>query len=239
MNFTKGKTAFMLPFPEEHRPILQACIAGRMEGPLLRSRRVFEGKKATEVIACMDQLRHLYEEELTGQPAGTVQAEQDRKVLFRTLLRRLGGISEDAMNREFKKLLALVGVQNGATLYALRSSVTTAMHQANLPHLEMRYLTGHTTNDILNEYTTLDPTAAMRKFFTTIQPLLTVGRSASGPQAPALPSRSLWLPCRASRRKWRMLECPPAAQLPATVGALGSGRVPWVPTAAASVPSPS
>jgi hypothetical protein len=38
----------------------------------------------------------------------------------------------------------------------VRSSVTTAMKGANLPHLEMRYLTGPSTNDILNEYTAPD-----------------------------------------------------------------------------------
>jgi hypothetical protein len=46
------------------------------------------------------------------------------------------------------------------------------MHRANLPHLEMRYLTGHTTSDILNEYTSLDPVAAMQRYFDTIKPLL-------------------------------------------------------------------
>ncbi len=37
-NFTKGRTAFKLPFPEELRPLLRACIGGRAEGPLLRGR---------------------------------------------------------------------------------------------------------------------------------------------------------------------------------------------------------
>lgn len=69
------------------------------------------------------------------------------------------------------KLFA-AGVKTGATFSALRSSVTTAMHLANLPHLEMRYLTGHTTSDILNEYTILDPVGAMRRYFRTIRPLL-------------------------------------------------------------------
>jgi hypothetical protein len=63
-------------------------------------------------------------------------------------------------------------VQNGATLYSLRSSVTTGMSRANLPHLEMRYLTGHSTSDILNIYTSLDPTGAMNRYFETIKPLL-------------------------------------------------------------------
>ena len=66
-------------------------------------------------------------------------------MLFRSLLRRLGGVTGRDEDREFKKLLVAVGVNNGATLYTLRSSVTTAMHSDGLPHLEMRYLTGHST----------------------------------------------------------------------------------------------
>ena len=77
---------------------------------------------------------------------------------------------------EFKRLLATAGVSRGATLYTLRSSVTTAMKNADLPHLEMRYLTSHTTDDILNEYASLDPVRAMRAYFTTICPLLSAIR---------------------------------------------------------------
>jgi integrase len=173
VNYTKGKTAFVLPFPDELRPILRTCIGSRVEGPLLRSRRAFEGRTAAEAVPSMECLVRLYEAELIRLPTEAVQAEQDRKLVFRGLLRRLGGVTEDAMSREFKKLRGLVGVNNGATLYTLRSSVTTAMHRANLPHLEMRYLTGHTTSDILNEYTSLDPVGAMRRYFDTIRPLLT------------------------------------------------------------------
>jgi integrase len=172
VNFNKGKTAFYLPFPEELRPILRACIADRSEGPVLRSRRVFEGKRSVDGVSSMEHLVQLYETELLNQPAETIQAEQDRKLLFRALLSRLGGVTEDALYKEFNKLLTKVGIKNGSTLYTLRSSVTTAMHRANLPHLEMRYLTGHTTSDILNEYTSLDPVGAMKRYFETIQPLL-------------------------------------------------------------------
>jgi hypothetical protein len=76
------------------------------------------------------------------------------------------------MSKEFKKLLSALGITNGATFYTLRGSVTTAMKSANLPHLEMRYLTSHSTNDILNAYATLDPIGAMQKYFATIRPLL-------------------------------------------------------------------
>jgi hypothetical protein len=37
----------------------------------------------------------------------------------------------------------------------------------------MRYLTSHSTNDILNEYTSLDPVAAMQKYFASTRLLPT------------------------------------------------------------------
>jgi integrase len=169
-NFNKAKIAFRLPFPDELIPLLHACIQDRAEGPLLRSRRAFENGKAG--VSSTEELTTRYEDALLQQPADAVQTPQDRKRVFRRLLRQLGGISEDAMSNEFKKLLADLGIRNGATFYTLRSSVTTAMKNANLPHLEMRYLTSHSTNDILNEYTSLDPVGAMRTYFTSIRPLL-------------------------------------------------------------------
>ena len=87
VNFTKGRTAFVLPFPKELRPILRACIEDRAEGPLLRSRRAFEGRKAVDAVPSIERLVQIYEAELLSQPAEAVQAEQDRKFLFRQLLR--------------------------------------------------------------------------------------------------------------------------------------------------------
>jgi integrase len=170
-NFTKEKKSFKLPFPDELCPILKSCIAGRAEGPLLRSRKVMLGQNILQVDS-PDELKALYEARLLGERTGSVQNEHDRKLLFRRLLRELGGVSEDALAREFKKLLAAAEVANGATFYTLRSSVTTGMHSANLPHLEMRYLTGHTVNDILNDYTPLKVVEAMAQYFGTIRPLL-------------------------------------------------------------------
>lgn len=78
------------------------------------------------------------------------------------------------MAREFKKLLVAAEIDNGATLYSLRGSVSTGMHEADLPHLEMRYLTGHSLKgDILNDYIPLKVVGAMARYFDTIRPLLT------------------------------------------------------------------
>ncbi len=171
-DFTKGRTSFKLPFPDELRPLLRACIGGRAEGPLLRSRRAFEDGRRARPIADREELVRLYERKLLLAPPGSIQAEQDRKQVFRRLLREVGGVSTDRMAAEFKGLLAGLGISNGATLYSLRSSVTTAMKDANLPHLELRYLTGHSTDDILNEYASLDPVRAMRRYFDAVGPLL-------------------------------------------------------------------
>jgi integrase len=171
-NFTKARTAFVLPFPPELLTVLLACVAGRAEGPLLRDRRAFE-RGVAKAVDSAEHLRRLYEAELSRQPADAVQTEQDRKVVFRRLLRRLGGVSEGALGREFKDLLTSAGVKNeGTSLYSLRHAMTTEMNRAGVPHLELRYLTGHSAADILNAYTTLDPVGAMRRYFDTIRPLL-------------------------------------------------------------------
>lgn len=172
VNTTKEGTTFRLPLPKELLPIMAACVAGRTEGPLMRSRRAFQ-KNEIDRLRSAAELRERYEELLQQQARGRVQTHHDRKRLFRSLLRKLGGISEDAMNVEFKKILAALGVNNGATIYSLRASITTSMNRANLPHLEMRYLTSHSINDILNEYATLDPVNAIQPYFEYVQPLLT------------------------------------------------------------------
>jgi hypothetical protein len=162
----------VLPFPDELRPLLDVCIGGRTEGPLLRARTAFEGRGRQRNVNSLEELEHLYRACLSKEPHGSVQAEQDRKRVFRRLLRRLGGVSEDRLAVECKALFRAAGITAAVTLYTLRSSVTTAMERAKLPHLELRYLTGHSTSDILNEYVSLDPVAAMQMYFATIRPLL-------------------------------------------------------------------
>jgi integrase len=141
VNFTKAKTALILPFPDELRPALRACFGGRAEGPLLRGRTALE-KGGGLGVASLEELRLRYEESLPGQRRDSVQSAHDRKRLFRLLLRRLGGVSEDELSKELKRLLARLSVGNGATFYTLRGSVTTALEAANLPHVASRAAVG-------------------------------------------------------------------------------------------------
>ena len=72
-NFTKAATVFRLPFPEELVSILQACIGGRPEGPLLRRRSAFADGNDSGVKS-QDDLERRYEDVLCRQPRDTVNA---------------------------------------------------------------------------------------------------------------------------------------------------------------------
>ncbi len=91
--------------------------------------------------------------------------------MFRSVLSDLGGVSTDQLAASFKTLVHQGGL-SGLTLKTLRSSATTSMEAARLSHLAMRYLTSHTTKDILNHYAALDIRSEMRLYFQKIQPLL-------------------------------------------------------------------
>jgi integrase len=174
-NFTKEQLAFKLPFSPELEPLLRRCIGGRSDGPLLRTRRAF-GQIAQEADLQAD-LKSRFDERLLDEQRGAVQTDHDRKLLFRRFLRELGGVTAEGLAREFKKVLAAAGTDGTAgspTLYTMRSSVTTTMSRdAKLPHLELRYLTSHSTADILTTYTSLDIVGAMRLYFDKVRPLLT------------------------------------------------------------------
>jgi hypothetical protein len=45
------------------------------------------------------------------------------------------------------------------------------MKEAKLPLLELRYFTGHACNDILHQYSSVNPDT-IKDYFTTIQPLI-------------------------------------------------------------------
>jgi integrase len=170
-DFTKGRQSFKLPFPPELRQVLQVCIGERHEGPLLRSRKTFE-KKDKVPIASFAEVEQMFQNRLRQISPGKIQTEQDRKLLFRRLLRDLGGVAPDRLSTEFQKLTKLLGIAGGATFYELRHSVTTGLKNANLPHLDLLYLTSHSTSSILNVYTPVDPVRSMQTYFATIGPLL-------------------------------------------------------------------
>jgi integrase len=175
-DFTKGGTSFILPFPQEVRQVLGTCIGGRAEGPLLRSRRAFEGSRRVPPVTSFQELEGKYRDRLARAPVDGVITEQDRKDVFRRLLRELGGASTDRLAAEFKTLASAVGLGREISMRSLRHATTTGLKKAKLSHLELRYLTSHSTADILNEYTGLDLVQEMERYFDSVRPLLLVMR---------------------------------------------------------------
>jgi integrase len=172
-DFNKGRQSFEVPFPAELGPVLLACVGGRVAGPLLRGRAVSHGLESPELnVAEAGEVEAVYEATMVAAARGTVLTEQDAKAVFRGLLRRMGGVSCDAMTREFGSLLRGLGVGQGVRFYDARAAITTEMNRAGVPDLELRYLTGHTPGDILNAYVTLDPDGALEPYFRDIRPLL-------------------------------------------------------------------
>lgn len=171
-DFNKGRLSFVTPFPPEIVPLISVCVSGRSDGPLLRKRTVFEKTRRPELpIKSPDDVVGHIERSLAVAPAETIENEQDQKVLIRRALRRMGGVSPNSLAKEFKGLLAKSGLPP-ARFYELRGSINTELNDAGVSHLVQRYVTGHSTRDILNAYVSLDPAAEMQKHFDHIQPLL-------------------------------------------------------------------
>lgn len=173
LDFNKGKQQFHCPFPHELQQLLRVCISGRGEGPVLRTRVVFEKqRKPRLVVDSHEQLIQKFDNYRSDLPADEIQSVQDGKRVFRRFLRELGGLSETALSKGFKALIRRTRIEDTAKFYDLRSSVSTDLEQAGVSHLVQRYVTGHTTNDILNTYVSLNPVPEMRKHFDRIEPLI-------------------------------------------------------------------
>jgi integrase len=170
-DFNKGKCDFVMPFPEELVPIFRFAIGQRAAGPLLQSRRIWSGSRSKIAVTSSADIERQLDEALRACAPGDVLTSQDQKRVCRNLLRKMGGSSQDELATAFKSIAKAAGL-SGKKLYDLRSSCTTQLERSGLSHLAMRYLTGHTTADILNAYVSLDPDAEMQKYFQQIGPLL-------------------------------------------------------------------
>lgn len=172
-DFTKGLQSFVLPFPDELRSTFCGAIGSRAAGPVFLSRRVFEGIRRPKLNpASLEEFHAAVDNAL--QKAKTT-TPQDAKVVIRDVIRKAGGVSPDDLNREFKRLVAAAGIDSRITIYRCREIVTTEFERVNMPILARRYLTGHSTGDILNEYTAFgveDLQDAMQLYWDRVQPLL-------------------------------------------------------------------
>lgn len=175
-DFNKGKMEFLVPFPTELTALLKWSICERQAGPVLLTPSVVREKRKPKFTANSNEdLESRFQNVLTKLPKHEPLTSQDRKRLFRTILKEFGGVSTDTVGKEFKKNLIRSGFSSESKLYDLRSSVTTELEIAGVSHLVQRYVTGHKTSDILNEYTSFTMPqlhGEMKKHFDRLQPLL-------------------------------------------------------------------
>jgi len=169
-DFSKGKTELLLPLPEALLPVLNACAGDRFEGPLLRRRAIWDWSKSpNDSIADRDDFSVQLQERFVAAGRRAMSAN-DRKKIARSFLRDLGAVDTNQLGKEFKKEVAAAGINTH--LYQMRHAVSTDMNRAGVRLLELRYLTGHSVKDIMNEYVALDPRKEMQKYFDYAEPLL-------------------------------------------------------------------
>jgi len=136
---------------------------------------VWEGRRQPRLaVATPPDIVAQFENAIRNATPTDVQTTQDLKRLVRSVLLDMGGVSEDALAKSFKSLIARASLvlPAGARFYDLRGSCTTDLEQSGVSHLVQRYVTGHTTSDILFQYASIDPAGQMQKYFPHIQPLL-------------------------------------------------------------------
>jgi hypothetical protein len=171
-DFNKGKQSFVCPVPAELLGLLRHCIDGRVAGPLLRRREVFEGRRGAKlpVSSVDDESRHIA---TALRDAGDeLQTPQDAKRIIRQTLLKMGGVSEDSQAKELKELFVQAGLGDQLRPYDMRGSVNTDMERAGVSLLVQKYVTGHAITDIQFDYVSIDPAGQMRKFFDTQKSLL-------------------------------------------------------------------
>ena len=165
VNFTKGHTAFRIPYIQELDGLINRLIDGRTQGPLIRqsSFQNEEGNQSVDLVAA-------WEVEAVKNPS-RARTKNEKKALFRQIMRNNGGASGDYIGKIFAKVAKRAGLGNIQPGFC-RDSATHLMERCGMSFLSARYLTSHTTNDILNNYTGLDIDGDMAKYYATVPRLI-------------------------------------------------------------------
>lgn len=177
-DFNKARLTIQMPLPRELLSVFRLCRDSRTDGPLFRSRSAWKSRSERKPLdQSRPEIERKFHQVLQMAAPGQIQTEQDRKQAIRKLLRQMGGVSEKQIGKALKTLYQRIDLASHTRPYDIRGSVTSDMKDAGVGQLEWRYLTEHTlngvsVNDIMNEYTGLDPAREMEKYFQHCQPLL-------------------------------------------------------------------
>jgi hypothetical protein len=172
-DFNKGRVSFVVPYPDALMPFLRFLKGDRADGPLLRARTIFEGRRRAgrNVATGRDVAWHI-DDAFRKASSRDLKTSHDQKRLVRRTIREMGGVLDGELAEEFGRVLRKAGLEATGRFYDLRGAISTEMERAGVSHLVQRYVTGHTTGDILFEYASIDPNKEMKKYFATVEPLL-------------------------------------------------------------------
>lgn len=169
-DFNKGKVDVQFPLPEDLMPLLRMSVGERIEGPLFLNRKICQGKSSIRyAFDSKSDLEQQYQVELAKAPKGTILNSQDRKAAFRKFLSKAGGVTSDYVGKQLRQV---IGKGQPGKPHDFRGSITQEMKEAGVPFLELRYLTAHAVNDIINVYSGLNPKHEIAKYYDKIRPLL-------------------------------------------------------------------
>jgi len=173
-DFNKARMTFRVPYPPQLDAIIAWWCRSRGDGPLLLARSIVEGRRRPRhTMIDGVTVASAFDTAMANQSPGRIQAEQDRKAVFRRLLLDMGGVSTDEMARVFK--CRLMDIRPGLTVrfYDARGSVTSDMRAAGVDYVLRRYLTGHSLQrEIMATYESADLHTEMQRYFDHITPLL-------------------------------------------------------------------
>lgn len=175
-DFTKARLTVHMPLPPISVSLLKLNIGDRVDGPMFLARRRRDRRRRhSPSFASRANVDSKFAAVLKKAGSDRVQAEQDRKELFREMLASCGGVTTRSISLELRRLMESAGVRPDITAYNHRSSVTMDMNQAFVGKLAYRYLTyftEHSLGNVMNDYIGLDVHTEMQKYFDRIQPLL-------------------------------------------------------------------
>lgn len=145
-DFTKGKTTFRVPFPRQWDPVFRYLVGGRVEGPVYRSRMIFEAARQPElVLAAQGQLEQAVRDAVTHASLKENVTVHDAKGICREVIARAGGITPDSLRQEFRKLAHAAGLEGDYRYYDLRDSVNSEMHRIGIDTPTRHYQLGHSS----------------------------------------------------------------------------------------------
>jgi integrase len=168
-DFGKGHQEYHVSLPADLIPILRACAGDRLAGPLFRQRPIWELRKFPKTVVYQpSDVEEELGQRLRRSGASTAQ---DRKLVFRKLIRDMGGITTASLGREFRAVAKRM-LSHRAQPYDLRRDISTEMSSSGISYIALKYLTAHAIYDIMGDYVAVEPVKEMEKYYSHARPLL-------------------------------------------------------------------